>query len=1078
MLLLFAASSQAANFTRDAGDTHWSNLDQWNDNASGSYQDSTNFPTAGDTILLNGGRILTVDTNATVKTMVVPNGSTDAFLEVSVAGKTLSVGSLLVGINGHPGNGTVSQSDGSVSATTVKLRPAVDKTASYDFSGGMLTASSLNIGINTTNALGLSSFSQSGGTGSVSTASLGGAGGGTYRISGGRLDVSGVLNLNSNGCLTVVGGNASVSAGGFAAQTGAELAFELKQNGIRTVQAGGSVDLSDVSISIDGSVYGGVATNFVLLSADTLVSMPDATNITITGLADADVVQSGESVVISVVESQAVSLFENTVGDGLWGTAGNWSSGTVPSGAVHAVVGDGQVAMLSSNAPVVNAVTVGSNGTLVVQAGLTAAVFAVEGQGVLNLDLGMTAFEPVEITGSAYVDPAAQLIVDGSDYEGFDGYFSLIHSSGLPFTITNAALTGLDEREPSLVLEADGLWLRLVAPPALSERLCSLVPASRIVAEYSNTTFSASRTYEPSGSAWSVSFDEAHVLDTTLKQTAAHTNQSWELRIGIGGFIYSLRTGALGETVPPSYRSDGDTSPWNDEVWQGVAVGPLNDPGNGSHYFMHQSGVYLRDPVLEKPFYSPQVASYLDVENRSFTTVNWTPQAHINIYVDENPSNDWKSYLLCYTRYRDLGQGVIEVMMGYYNYGPDLLNWFNMPWGGVRRTSTEYGFTSEPGGTTWRAPITNSWGSVEDFNTTGGWQGYSATSNGVTPALGFVFGEDTNPLLPNQLSDSWFRTGYAGGTPTGNETDWRNYLVSTAVRRYNLPQGNGLWSRFYYVLGDDMQDLSDRIQSRGLIGADLAAFDYTEANTPLVAYRVSGSGGSFQCLENGSSPDFFLYAHPVSNSFPVFEVIEDDESRYLTWNPYANGIVKPYDGTMAGLRLLGFAMPSVGTNGTYAALDGLLPAENYLPDGESLHVRTANALETWRVDYFGFTEDAGDGANTANPDGDTAGNLYEYGLGGDPTNAADIGHRPAHATTTGGETHFVEYIYARRIGSESDLDYYLELATDLPSGNWTNSGYTELPVTEPIDAEFEAVTNRINTASQSNAFIRLNIKAL
>lgn len=144
--------------------------------------------------------------------------------------------------------------------------------------------------------------------------------------------------------------------------------------------------------------------------------------------------------------------------------------------------------------------------------------------------------------------------------------------------------------------------------------------------------------------------------------------------------------------------------------------------------------------------------------------------------------------------------------------------------------------------------------------------------------------------MPNEKSDSWFRTGYAGGKNSFKppETDWRNYLVSTAVRRYTLPQGNGIWSRFYYVLGDDMQDLSDRIQERDLIDAKLSEFDFTEATSPLVGYSVSGSGASFQCLENGSDPDFFLYAHPVSGSFPIFEIIEDDKSRYLTWNPYAN----------------------------------------------------------------------------------------------------------------------------------------------------------------------------------------------
>jgi len=381
-------------------------------------------------------------------------------------------------------------------------------------------------------------------------------------------------------------------------------------------------------------------------------------------------------------------------------------------------------------------------------------------------------------------------------------------------------------------------------------------------------------------------------------------------------------------------------------VWQGVAVGPLNNPANGSPYFMHQSGVYMKDPILLEPLYSPEVAAHLDVADRSFTTVNWTPHAHINIYVDDDLSNDWKSYLLAYTRYKDLGQGVIEAMLGYYNYGPDLLNWFNMPWGGVRRTSTEYAFTALPGGATWSDPVTNGWGSVEAFNDTGGWQGYSATSDGSTPALGFVFGEDAAPLPSEHVGASWFRCGYAGGTFSTNETSWRNYFVSTAVRRYNLSQGNGIWSRTYFVLGDDMHDLSDRIADRGLVDVEFSTFDYTEATTPLIGYRFTGSGGDFRVEEHSGASQVWLYAHPVTGSFPVFEIIESDGTRHLTWNPYATGVIKPYDGTLAGIRLLGFAVRSTnanseGTTYAYEPLSTLLEdaGVDYVADGETLVVR-------------------------------------------------------------------------------------------------------------------------------------------
>ena len=149
----------------------------------------------------------------------------------------------------------------------------------------------------------------------------------------------------------------------------------------------------------------------------------------------------------------------------------------------------------------------------------------------------------------------------------------------------------------------------------------------------------------------------------------------------------------------------------------------LNNPPDAK-YFIHQSGVYLKDPALEEPFYSPQVASHLDLGDRSFTTINWGQHAHIENYTDTNPDNDWQSHHLFFTRVRDLGQGLIEVSLGMYNYGPDTPSFLNMPWGGVRRTTTEHAFLANPDGTTWSAALTNSFGPVTSpYNDTGGWIG-------------------------------------------------------------------------------------------------------------------------------------------------------------------------------------------------------------------------------------------------------------------------------------------------------------------------------------------------------------------
>jgi hypothetical protein len=348
----------------------------------------------------------------------------------------------------------------------------------------------------------------------------------------------------------------------------------------------------------------------------------------------------------------------------------------------------------------------------------------------------------------------------------------------------------------------------------------------------------------------------------------------------------------------------------------------------------------------------------------------------------------------------------------------------------------------------------------------------------VTPALGLVVGEDAETLLPDQIKESIFGWGYAGiPFASTNETSWRNYLVTTAVRHYNLTQGKGFWSRHYFVLGDDLADLSTRIADRQLVDAELRPFNYTEANTPLVAYSVSGSGSSFQCLESqksGGSASFFLYAHPVTGSFPVFEILEDDASRYLTWNPYANGIIKPYDGTLAGMRLLGFAMPSAGTNGTVAALSGFLPAENYMADGETLFARTATPIETWRVEHFGLTDNAGDGADTADVEPDGLDNLLEYALGGNPTNDDASAVAPDYSIAAEGGSNWLYYVHNERIDDPS-LNYIIGTATNLVSvSSWNTNDVVVVGESASID-RIKSVTNRTEVIGGSK-FIRLNIE--
>ncbi|MDF7824784.1 prolyl oligopeptidase family serine peptidase [Pontiellaceae bacterium B12227] len=105
-----------------------------------------------------------------------------------------------------------------------------------------------------------------------------------------------------------------------------------------------------------------------------------------------------------------------------------------------------------------------------------------------------------------------------------------------------------------------------------------------------------------------------------------------------------------------------------------------------------------------------------------------------------------------------------------------------------------------------------------------------------------------------------------------------------------------------------------------------------------------------------------------------------------------------------------------------------------------------------------------------NDDGDVLSNLYEYGLGGNPTNPLDTGILPTFGKN--GET--MQYIYPRRKAEDSGISYFVEVTDNLVSNVWTGSAYTESG-TDDINGEFEAVTNSMLTTGTTNRFVRLKI---
>ena len=130
-----------------------------------------------------------------------------------------------------------------------------------------------------------------------------------------------------------------------------------------------------------------------------------------------------------------------------------------------------------------------------------------------------------------------------------------------------------------------------------------------------------------------------------------------------------------------------------------------------------------------------------------------------------------------------------------------------------------------------------------------------------------------------------------------------------------------------------------------------------------------------------------------------------------------------------------------------------------------------SSFQNW-AESFGLSGD--DAATTNDYDGDLVNNLSEYALGGDPTNAYDRGYTEFYSLEDAGSMYF-EYIYAKRTASNSGIAYSLETSDDLIYTPWTDSIPGLIVTSGELDADFDAVTNRI-PATDATCFLKLVVE--
>ena len=274
---------------------------------------------------------------------------------------------------------------------------------------------------------------------------------------------------------------------------------------------------------------------------------------------------------------------------------------------------------------------------------------------------------------------------------------------------------------------------------------------------FNNGEFYFTTSYSPSNSTWQLDWDESHVFQSLMSYNDdSNTNQSFELRFGKGGQIYSLKMGGLednnlnnngslnfGEILPPQYRGSiseqgtalldqppsspvkshhGNWAAWNDEVWQMVGSDQIDFESNGDPnktQNIHQAGPYMNNfshrdsDHTEAPFYSPMVQSYFNNSDQSFSAIYWGQSEDPDYVVDssdfilndgsEHPDqvilNDvtdpFRPSVLFFQRYKNIGDGILQVDFLIFNYHRTRgIDYWNVPWAGIRNSSLPYAFIS------------------------------------------------------------------------------------------------------------------------------------------------------------------------------------------------------------------------------------------------------------------------------------------------------------------------------------------------------------------------------------------------
>lgn len=159
---------------------------------------------------------------------------------------------------------------------------------------------------------------------------------------------------------------------------------------------------------------------------------------------------------------------------------------------------------------------------------------------------------------------------------------------------------------------------------------------------------------------------------------------------------------------------------------------------------------------------------------------------------------------------------------------------------------------------------------------------------------------------------------------------------------------------------------------------------------------------------------------------------------------------------------------------TYSAGDGATTAVGGFAIVYFRYATPLQAYNEW-AEVAGLTET--NNAFSVDAEGDGMGNLFEYGVGGDPLADDAATFLPIHEMGAEGGTNYMNLVYRRRINPDLwGVTYDVFSATDLVFDPITNA--TDEAGAVALDEDFESVTNRISTDVESKQFMQLIITGI